>query len=100
MAAAPVGRPGFFDGEPGDTLVFLEGARAVTEGVAAHRAQEADLAPGAGGGDRLVAALAAGAGAELAEDRFAGFREIAAMEGEVLDEAADDEDLHGRKDEG
>ena len=58
------GAVGLFGGEPGDALVLLEGARTRAEGVAPDGPDEADLPPGAGGGDGLVAAFAAGTGEE------------------------------------
>ena len=75
---------------------MLEGTCTCTKSVLSNRADEADFSPRTGGSHRLVRTLATRTRGELADDGFARFGELCAVEGEILDETADDEDLHGR----
>ena len=71
MAAAPVGEVVVEEVRGVDGFGAVGGAGEVAEGVAAELADEADVSAGAGGGDGLVGAFAAGA--ELEADAHDGF---------------------------
>jgi hypothetical protein len=79
-----------------DAFATVGGAGEIAERIAAELANEADGSAGAGSGDGLVGALAAGAELErAAHEGFTPGWELVGAEGEVGDEAAHDRDPFG-----
>ncbi len=90
-------RAGWIAGFPRDAAADLFGAveffRLVGRSVAAHRADEERPRPGAAGRDGLVGALATLTAAETPDHGLPAARKLRADQGQVLHDAADDDDL-------